>query len=303
MVKSLLETGKHTITAITRADSTNTFPSDVTVKKVDYDNHASLVEALRGQDALIITMSVTAPKGQDHKLLEAAADADVPWIIPNEWGIDSLNEGLGRDTFLGEDKRKTRELIDSRGKSSWVGVTTGFWYEWSLAIKVAFGFDFDNRSVTFFDEGETPIGTSTWPQVGRTVAKLLSLKISPDGEGDDSLTLDKYKNDFIFVNSFTLTQKDMLDSALRVTGTTLDDWTITKQPVQERYAEGVKELQSGNRLGFGKLLYARDFYPDGCGDYEKTRGLMNKELGLPKEDLDEATKAAIARAKKLNGGY
>ena len=59
----------------------------------------------------------------------------------------------------------TRMAIADLGKSSYIAVCTGFWYEWSLAIPAGFGFDFANRTVTLFDEGETRISTSTWPQV------------------------------------------------------------------------------------------------------------------------------------------
>lgn len=59
----------------------------------------------------------------------------------------------------------TRKAITVLGKSSYISVSTWFWYEWSLAIPPAFGFDFVNRAVTFFDEGETKISISTWPQV------------------------------------------------------------------------------------------------------------------------------------------
>lgn len=59
----------------------------------------------------------------------------------------------------------TRKTIVDLGKSSYIAVSTGFWYEWSLAIPAGFGIDFANRAVTFFDEGRTKISTSTWPQV------------------------------------------------------------------------------------------------------------------------------------------
>ena len=59
----------------------------------------------------------------------------------------------------------TRKAIVDLGKSSYIALSTGFWYEWSLAIPAGFGIDFANRSVTLFDEGETKISTSTWPQV------------------------------------------------------------------------------------------------------------------------------------------
>ena len=51
------------------------------------------------------------------------------------------------------------------GKSSYIAVSTGFWYEWGLAMPAAFGIDFANRAVTFFDEGEAKISTSTLLQV------------------------------------------------------------------------------------------------------------------------------------------
>ena len=59
----------------------------------------------------------------------------------------------------------TRKGIAELGKSSYIAVSTGFWYEWGLAVPVAFGIDFANRTVTLFDEGETKISMSTLPQV------------------------------------------------------------------------------------------------------------------------------------------
>ena len=299
MTEALLKTGEHTITAITRTDSKSTFPDDVQIRKVDYDNHATIVEALRGQDALIITMGVMAPKDQEPKLVAAAAEAKVPWVFPNEWGFDSDDTEACNDTFSGGVKEKIRALVESLGESSWVALSTGFWYEWSLALPLAFGFDFDNYVVTLYDDGETLISTSTWPQVGRAVASILSLKIHKDGKNDTSLCLDDFKNSHIYTNSFTVSQKDILESVLRVTQTTVSDWTVTKEPSKSRYVAGMEEIRKGNQAAFPKLLYARVLYPNGNANFEKTKGLQNKALGLPKEDIDDATKAAIQRAKQL----
>lgn len=90
MAKSLLGTGRHTVTAITRADSSSKLPDGVKVAKVDYDDDQSLVDALRGHDALVITLSVFAPKDTEDKLIKAAADANVPWVLPNEWCVMSF---------------------------------------------------------------------------------------------------------------------------------------------------------------------------------------------------------------------
>ena len=212
----------------------------------------------------------------------------------------------------------TRKGIADLGKSSYIAVSTGFWYEWSLAIPAAFGIDFANRAVTLFDEGETRISTSTlpqvwprpsvsfpkqaiksFPQVGRAVAALLSLPIRPE-DSNEKACLEALKNKVVYVNSFTVSQKDMLESALRVTGTTEDDWTITKEPARERYSTGVEMIQQGKRIGFAKMMFTRVFYPDGCGDFEHSKGTLNSLLELPNEDIDGATKAAMERSKTSN---
>lgn len=109
--------------------------------------------------------------------------------------------------------------------------------------------------------------------------------------------LENFRNQLVYVNSFTVSQKDMLASVFRVTGTAKSDWKLTKEPCQERYAAGVQELKEGNRLGLAKMMYTRIFFPDGNGDLEGSKGTLNQVLSLPKEDIDTATRAAIERAK------
>lgn len=101
----------------------------------------------------------------------------------------------------------------------------------------------------------------------------------------------------MYVNSFTVSQKDMLESALRLTGTTIDDWKITKESSSARYDAGLEAMKGGDRMGFVKLMYTRVFFPDGSGNFEQSKGTANELLELPKEDLDEATKAAIEMQK------
>jgi hypothetical protein len=299
MTEYLLKTGKHTVTAITRPGSTSKLPDSVKVAHVDYDDHQSLVDALKGQDALIITLAVMAPLDTQSKLIKAAVDAEVAWILPNEWGPDSTHEGFIQDIAMAfVAKKRTREEIASLPKSSFIAVNTGFWYEWSLAIPVSYGFDFEKKTVTFFDDGETLTSMTSWPQVGRAVAALLSLPIEPEG-GDETRSLSHFRNKNVYVSSFTISQKDIFESVLRVTRTKAEEWTTTKEPSNQRYQAGVKEMQGGDRTGFAKLLYSRVFYPDGFGNFEKTRGTINDLLGLPKENLDEATVAAIERSKEL----
>ena len=294
----MLNEGNFKITALTRADSTSKFPEGVQSKTIDYKDGNSLIAALRGQDALVITMSTFAPPGQQNALLEAAAEAEVPWVIPNDYGYDHSNTNLANDTKLGRPFHAAIALIEKLGKSSWIGISCGFWYEYSLSSGPALlGFDFRRKAVSFYDDGNTAIPTSTLAQTGRAVAKILSLPIIPETEVDKSTSLADYKNKSAFICSFILSQRDIFNSLLRVTGTSSSDWQINYEPSQERYQAGVQQLESGNRSGFVKLLYSRVFYPDGGANFSKTRTLSNEILGLPTEDLDEHTKLAAKMAE------
>lgn len=61
LAKELVNTGKHKVTAITRKESASELPEGVIAAKVDYNDEASVINALKGQQILIITMSVRAP--------------------------------------------------------------------------------------------------------------------------------------------------------------------------------------------------------------------------------------------------
>ena len=299
MTEEMLKLGKYKVTAITRADSTSTVPEGCEIRKIDYANPATIVDALKGHDALVITMNTRAPPDYQTKLFEAAAEANVPWVLPNEYGYDILNPSLHNDIAnIGQKHKEYREHIEKLGKSSWIGVTCGFWYEYSLAHGPAtFGFDIKNRTVTFIDDGNTKINTSTWRQVGRGVANLLALKVQPNDD-DENPCLAHYKNQFVYVSSFKISQRDMLDSVMRVTGTKLDDWTIKHEPSPSRYKAGVEAMYKGDFAGFAQMMYSRVFYQDGSGDFETSKGLQNEVLGLPEEDLDEATKVGVQMAEK-----
>jgi hypothetical protein len=289
IVSALLSRNQFNITAITRSNSNGTFPKGIKVAHIDYNDPDTIISALKGHDALIITMSVSAARDTQEKLIRAAADASVPWLLPNEFGMYNTEEAQ-KDT-IGDGKTQARELVASLG-SSWVGVTCGFWYEYSLSAPGLFGIDINKREVVLFDDGTQKLNTSTWELTGRAVAGLLSLPIWPENESDERLTLSAYRNRMAYVSSFALSQRDMFGSLKRVTRSTDDDWSISSVSVKERYAEAKEAMKGGDRAAFGRQLYTRYFFPD-AGLFEKSHNLDNEKLELPEEDLDKATKRAV----------
>ncbi|KAH7149820.1 putative oxidoreductase CipA [Dactylonectria estremocensis] len=294
----LLKTGKHRVTAITRANSTTKLPNGVIIATVDYDDEQSLIRALQGQQFLVITLAVTAPGDTQSKLIRAAAKAGVPHVMPNWFGVDFSNKAMLADLPVPPDLTGATGLVEELGVSSWILLTCGFWYEYSLVNGLdTYGIDIKNRKMEQIDDGQTLISTTTWPQVGKAVAALLRLPVKPEDGQDNSTTLTQFYNSVVYVSSFRVSQKDMFESVKRVTGTSDEDWITVHQKSIDRWGDGLARMQRGDLSGFLKQLYGGVLVSEDNSDFEGNRGVSNELLGLPKEDIDTYTRIAVGRVE------
>jgi saccharopine dehydrogenase-like NADP-dependent oxidoreductase len=129
IVKSLLESGKFNVTAITRSESSSTFPSAVKVHKGSYNSEEFLESALQGQEVFIIILGTTAPKDLQIPLIKAAAAASVQWILPCEFGPDADSEELIKGVPFLASKKYYRDQIEEFGKSNWISFNCGLWFD------------------------------------------------------------------------------------------------------------------------------------------------------------------------------
>lgn len=291
---ALLKTGIHNITAVTRVGSKSKIPAGVTVVEVDYDSEESLVAAFKGQQFLVISLGVTVPEDVQGKLIKAAAKAGVAYIMPNVYGFDPKGEGVSNPIIGAGTMRRIKDVEDAG--IPWVVLTTGFWYEWGLALGDNwFGVDVNKKQAWFCDDGNLPMNTSTWSRCGEAFAALLSLP-----ESGVSPSLADFKNNPCYVDSFgvSVTQRTILESVQRATGTTDKDWEITCEPWEKRYKDGLAEVKTNPSRGFPKALYAHGWSPSGGREY--TQKLDNEMLGLKPEDLDAVTKTVV---DKVHSGW
>jgi hypothetical protein len=285
-----VKTRRHKVTALTRLDSKGKVPDGVTSVGVNYDDESSIIEALKGQQFLVITLSVHAPDDLHSRIAAAAGKAGVPYIMPNVFGYPINPDDVKEHDRYGKLIMNRVADVERTNFSTPIKMSCGFWYEWSLALgNQWFGFSIKDRKVTFFDDGKRIITVSTWNQCGRALAALLSL---PESEGPMSLA--SFKNKDVLFNSFRVSQRDMLDSLHRVLGTTDADWETEYEPTAKRVQDGAEELKNGIFTGFPKMLYGGVFLESNpFSDYAATMPLANEALGLPTEDLDEATKRTV----------
>jgi len=147
-----------------------------------------------------------------------------------------------------------------------------------------FGISIPTRTATLYTSSGTltPFITTTIAQSGRGTAAILLL---PEAK------LASHANKLVFFSSFSVTQRDLLDSVQRVTGTKDADWKIETKNVEERTAEGWKRLKEGDHMGMVDLLYAA-VMTKGVGDQFRV-GTENEALGLPKENLDDVVREVV----------
>jgi hypothetical protein len=122
LAEALLKTGKHTVTALTREGSKSELPSGVKVARVNYDDEASLVSALKGQQFLAITLVATGPPDTHSKIVAAAAKAGIPYVMPNNYGADIGNRKLCEENLTGLGCLARCDEIEKTGVSSYISM-------------------------------------------------------------------------------------------------------------------------------------------------------------------------------------
>lgn len=292
-LRALLSHGIHNITVISRPESQSTFPSNVAVMKGSYDDEDFLVSALKDIDFLVLQLPIAAVDLQQG-FIHAAAKAGVPWILPTEFGSDPDATQLHpRFPFLVR-KKQRRELITQLGVSSWVAVVTNPWYDFCFSHG-EWGIDIPGRKATLWDGGNYPMNTTTLARAGEATAELLAF---PDAE------LARYRNGVFRITSFHVTQREILDSVLRATGTSEKDWQVTTpaaDEVNKDFERRLADKPDGDTHvdydAFAKRFMLTHFLPGLGGDFNDKVEDLSK-LGLEKEDFDEATRGVVASLEK-----
>ncbi|OLN87445.1 Pinoresinol reductase 1-like protein 3 [Colletotrichum chlorophyti] len=269
--------GGFELTAISRTESSATFPAEVAVKKIDVNSVEAVTEALKGQDAVVSTVGTAGFTGQ-KVLIDAAVAAGVKRFIPSEFGINTRNE---RGTKIGGILTPKIQIVDYLIKTSeknssftWTGIATGPFFDWAHSPGIL-GLDLKNKSARIFDSGNERFSASTFPFIGKSVAGVLN---------NAEATANKY----ITIASFTTTQRELLKVVEQETGSTFAV-TAVKTADLEKTAD--EKLAKGDFSAFIELLQ-QNLFRDGNNTAFKENAAVTL-LGLQEEDLKAETKKAL----------
>lgn len=281
-LKALSEAGFQ-VTGLSRQTPTDSVPTGVKLVKSDY-SASSLREAFKGQNAVISTLSSTVPGSLDlqKSLIDAAIAAGVAIFVPSEYGVDTSDRAAPNFIpFLAEKITILDYLKERQDKISWIALITGSLFDWGLKIPGFGGLDVRARSVTIYDGGDVPYEATNLDQVGRAIAKSLE---RPE------LT----RNQYVYVNSFTVTQNEVLRGLEKLTG---EKFAVSQSTVGDLWQGGVAQLKEGRPQGLLAMIAGTIYGKGGLANYSTTKGLWNERIGLAQEDLGESLESLIARSK------
>lgn len=228
-----------------------------------------LLEAFQGQDALVSTLP-----GRPHtvhlRMIDAAIQAGVQRFIPTEYGNNTCAAAADLVTLY-EDKAKIAAYLKSKESSglTWTAIHTGQFFDWGLESGWL-DYHLEEKRVTIYDSGHKQWSTTTIGTASAAVAKVL-------------LNPEQTKNKPIFVASFTVSQREVLEALQKTTDTTWKVETMSSADALKRAADlDNKDHSEGLKLLILMLLYADD--ADRGADFGKF-GLSNGLLGLPEETM------------------
>ncbi|KFY98418.1 hypothetical protein V498_01485 [Pseudogymnoascus sp. VKM F-4517 (FW-2822)] len=283
IINALLASGLFNVSVLSRAESTAVFPPTVNVKKADHSSHKDLVEALKGQDALICTLSDEAG-GVQVQLIDAAIEAGVKRFLPSEWGNCHIKAPVpesepvveGKNAIIEVLKEKTTEAQAKGQEFHWTGVNVGLFFDWSLKVGFMDVFLRPTKTAKIWDGGSGVFSTSNLSTVTAGVVAILSIA--------EAETRDRFVN----IESFATSQREVVAALEKATG---EKWTVEETSMKEQLAVAQEMYEKEDYLN----AFYRWVLAGVVSGREEPRfkTVDNELLGLPHEDMQETVEKLL----------
>lgn len=282
ILHALLSAGTFTVTVLSRVSSKSTYPPSVHVARASDDlPEDELVEALRGQDAIIVVFAGSNSDLQ-IRLADAATRAGVQRFIPADFGsCDSSSARALELVPLYLAKQRVRQHLEQLASDSsqlpshlsWTSLVCGHFFDYGLKSGLL-QFDIEARKVRIFDGGEIKWSATTIETIAQAVVSVLQKE-------------DETKNRMLYIQSFCVTQNEVLKSLERVTDWS---WRVEHVDSEEYIREARVRLDQRDPKAVENLVSALGIVD---ANWEWKDGFANSLLGLKTEDLDQVVRKVI----------
>ncbi|KAJ5702493.1 isoflavone reductase family protein [Penicillium malachiteum] len=206
------------------------------------------------------------------RIIDAAIQAGVKRFIPTEY-VNNTCIAAGELVTLYAEKAKVAAYLKSKESTglTWTAIHTGQFFDWGIEIGWL-DYHLEEKLVTIYDSGDKKWSTTN---IGTAAVAVAGVLLNPE----------KTENKVLFVASFTVSQRQVLEALEKETGTAWKVDTMSSADALKRAAElDDKDYSDGLKLLVLMLLYADD--ADRGANFEKF-GLSNELLGLPQESLTD----------------
>ncbi|KAE8418101.1 hypothetical protein BDV36DRAFT_254967 [Aspergillus pseudocaelatus] len=280
VLNALIESNKFNITVLTRHSSNAQFPSTVRVIPVDYNSTQELTTALKGQDAIISTLT-TAAMDVQHTLIDAAIAAGIKRFIPSEFSADVGNPKSSTLPVY-QSKIAVNKALEAKAAENptftYTLIRHGPFLDWGL--NAGFFFDWRSETPAFYDGGDRPFSTTTLATIAKAVVGVL-------------LHFDETKNRPVYVHDLLTTQRQIYTIVQRLAPER--KWNPVDVSTAELEVKAREEWAKGNtdlRAIVG--LVCRAVFAEGYGG--EFKNVDNELLGLgfkTEADLEEVVKTVL----------
>jgi len=267
------------VSVLSRKSSNSTFPAHIKVHSID-DSYPEneLVEAFRGQDAVVTTIAIMGSAKQ-IEIVKAAVAAGVKRFIPAEFGSDNRDPKWLELMPVFHVKNQVVDFLRSQESTgmSWTGVITSAFFDWGLTTKQFLGFNLDSCTALIYDSGDARFSATTLPTIGAAIVAILH---KPE----------ETTNQYIYIASFTTTQNEVLAALEKATG---KKWQVEHSTAMETRRIGQEKVGKGDFSGMENIVVSLVYGGDSVSDLESSRKLANDLLGLPKETVEETVEKIV----------
>jgi nucleoside-diphosphate-sugar epimerase len=279
ILNALLSAQCFDVTILSRATSKSIYPSSVHIVAISNDPPTEeLVQALRGQDAIVVAFS-GAIFDLQLRLADAAVLAGVKRFIPADYGsCDSSSPRALSLMPLYVTKQKVRQYLQklaAENSLTWTSIVNGHFFDYGLASRLL-AFDIIEKRATIFDGGEIRWSATTLNTIGLAVARVLQKE-------------KETSNRMLYIQSFCISQNELLESVEKVAG---KGWQI-KNVASEEYIKNLKaetDRDPSNSEALEDLVGIIGMLD---ANWESKNDFANELLGLEAEDLDQVVHTVV----------
>ncbi|KAF4336267.1 isoflavone reductase like P3 [Fusarium beomiforme] len=284
----LHQSNKFDITVINRVSSKPAeYPKLTKVIKVNDEYPPSeIVEAFRGNDAVVLALGFATSEEQLANLARASVEAGVKRLVSSGYGADTNNKQVPKVFPIGAAKARTLEHLKSLEQPgwSWTEVACGSLLDMSIQSGF-YGIKAETKTAEILDDGNARFTATTRDGVGQAVVGILS---HPD----------ETVNRIVYVSTTELSQNDILEAEQKIIGK--QGWKITHVDTDEEIAKSQKIVETATEMmprmmamqRLGLAIHVQDRFEANF----KERGILDNELlEVPQESIEEVVARVIKR--------